>query len=118
MPAAPSLASRETNSRRCWADVSGDQSRLTKAGAEKLLGAIDTDMLFASFVDAARTVLRLDPLHTDSTVLERAAEIGGWNPELLVAVRSKNADALASVAIDLCELRVFRAERRSVGEQH
>lgn len=121
MPAAPSLASRETSSPRCWADVTGEQSPLTKAGAERLLDTVDTvdtDLLFGAFVDAARSVLRLDAKHADGAVLERAANVGGWSPELLAAVVSKDEHALTSLAIDLCELRVLGAQRRSVGEQH
>ena len=118
MPAAPSLASRETSSPRCWADVTGEQSPLTKAGAERLIGTVDTDLLFGAFVDAARSVLRLDAKHADGAVLERAANVGGWSPELLAAVVSKDEHALTSLAIDLCELRVLGAQRRSVGEQH
>lgn len=98
--------------------MTGKQARLTKVGAERLLGAIDTEMLFDAFVDAARSVLCLDATHAVGVVLERAAFVGGWSPELHAAVVAKDANALNSVAIDLCELRVLGAERRSVGEHH
>ena len=97
--------------------MSGEQSRLSKVGAERLLDAIDTALLFDAFVDAARTVLRLDATNADDAVVDRAADIGRWSPELLAAVRSKDDLALTAVAIALCELRVFGVELRSVGEQ-
>ena len=118
MPAAPSLASRETSSPRCSADVVGSQSPLTKAGAERLLAAIDTEALFDAVVGALRWVLDLDATHVDDAVLARAVELAGWSGERASALRARNADVLTSIAIDLCELRVLVPEQRSTGEQH
>ncbi len=94
------------------------QLALTKAGAERLLAAIDTDSLSDAVLEALREVLGLDASYADDLVFARAAKLAGWSGERVAALRLRNADVLTSVAIDLCELRVLRAERRSVEEQH
>ena len=96
----------------------GSQTPLTKAGAERLLAAIDTEALFDAVVGALRWVLGLDATDADDAVLARAVELAGWSGERASALRARNADELTSIAIDLCELRVLAPERRSTGEQH
>ncbi len=98
--------------------MTDDQSRLTKAGAERLLAAIDTDVLFDALVGSMRAVLRLDALSTDDAVLASAAQVAGWSAEHVSALRSGNEDALTSMAIELCEFRVLGSLRRCVGDQH
>ena len=98
--------------------MTGSQRPLTKAGAEELLAAIDTEALFDAVLGALRGVLGLDATFVDDAVLTRAGELAAWSGERVSALRTRNAGALTAIAIDLCELRVLGAERRSAGEQH
>ncbi len=92
--------------------------RLTKAHAERLVAAVDTNDLCSAIEASLRFLLDPEPGTDADALYSIAACQGRWTEEYLVLLRERNTEALHGLAIDLAELRMVPTQRRFDGEPH